>query len=268
MKESNLAPLSEWRRVADHRLFLLNQRANVQIYTNSRLSMEDIYEYDAARIAIATGATWRTDFIGLQHRAPVKVHPQAKILSVDELLSAAPDHQQPLGSILIYDDDHYYLASAIAEQLASNIDNGASVSLVTPANDIAEWTHNTLEHEHIQIRLRKLGVNIVTNKYISAIQKDSVTLRCTYVDTPTELTADVVIPVTSRAPTNTLYSQLNDDKDKWQENGIKQVDAVGDCHIPATLAMAVYAGHEYARGLDKSPNEANYFRRELGLGGE
>lgn len=32
--------------------------------------------------------------------------------------------------------------------------------------------------------------------------------------------------------------------------------------------MAVYAGHEFARTLDQTPEEASAFRRELGLGGE
>jgi 2,4-dienoyl-CoA reductase-like NADH-dependent reductase (Old Yellow Enzyme family) len=33
-------------------------------------------------------------------------------------------------------------------------------------------------------------------------------------------------------------------------------------------AMAVHAGHEYARNLDKSTEAAAFFRRELGFGGE
>ena len=82
------------------------------------------------------------------------------------------------------------------------------------------------------------------------------------------MAADAVIPLTSRAPCDKLYSDLLDQQSEWQDSGIKSVTAIGDCYAPATIAMAVYAGHEFARTLGQTPEQANYFRRELGLGGE
>jgi len=259
--ETSLQPLSDWRRVADHRIYMLSQRANVQTYTDSELTVKDIQETGAAHIAIATGASWRADFGGLQHQQPVEMAATANIVSVNEILSGT----RPQGKVLIYDDEHYYMASVIAEQLASE---GSSVTLVTPAADIADFTHHTLEHEHIQIRLRELGVEIICNKKVKNIAAGKVTLACVYIDEPLEVEADAVIPVTSRSPNDSLHTELQAQKSQWQEHGIKSVCAIGDCFVPATIAMAVYAGHEYARTLDQSPEEAHFFKRELGLGGE
>ena len=50
--------------------------------------------------------------------------------------------------------------------------------------------------------------------------------------------------------------------------GIETVTAIGDCLAPATIAIAVHSGHEYARNLDKSPEAAAFFRREVDFGGE
>ena len=259
--ETALQSLSDWRRVADHRTYMLSQRANVQSYTNSELTVSDILEADAAHIAIATGSHWKIDFTGLQHHQPVSVTDDAVVIGVDEVLRGA----RPAGKILIYDDDHYYMASVIAEQLASE---GSDVTLVTPANDLAGFTHYTLEHEHNQIRLRQLGVEIICNKEVRHVGAGSVTLNCVYVDTTTELAADAVIPVTARRVDDSLYTSLIEQNSTLINHGIKSVKAIGDCYAPATIAIAVYAGHEYARTLDQTPEQASFFKRELGLGGE
>jgi len=259
--ETSLKSLSDWRRVADHRTYMLSQRANVQSFMDSKLTVEDILETDAPHIAIATGSHWKVDFTGLQHHRPVSVSDDAVVVSVDEILKGT----RPTGKVLIYDDDHYYMASVIAEQLASE---GSDVTLVTPATDLAGFTHHTLEHEHNQIRLRKLGVEIICNKEIHQVGADNVTLGCVYIESATEIAADAVIPVTSRAADDSLYTGLTGQQQALTEHGIKTVKAIGDCYAPATIAMAVYAGHEYARTLDQTPAQASFFKRELGLGGE
>ncbi len=261
LRESSLASLSQWQRVADHRSYLLSQRANVQTYTDSTLTTEDILDAGIAHIAIATGASWREDFYGIQHPQSLTVTDPSMITGVDSVLAGV----MPSGKVMIYDDDHYYLASAIAEQLARS---GVEVVLVTAAADIAEWTHNTLENEHIQIRLRELGVQIVCNKEIKDVEAGKVTLACVYIGKTEVHEVSTVIPLTSRVASNQLYTKLFESQARWADSGIKSVTAIGDCHIPATIAMAVYAGHEYARELDVPESHKGVFRRELGLGGE
>ena len=259
--ESSLKPLGEWRRVADHRTYMLSQAANVQTYTDSPLTTADILEMGAEHVAISTGSKWRTDFLGLEHRQPVPLTDTKMVMSPDQIITGA----RPTGKVVIYDDDHYYLASAMAEQLA---EEGVEVIFVTPAADIAEWTQHTLENEHIQMRLRELGVDIICKKQILSIDAGQGTLGCIYMDTPTVVEANTIIPVTGRIAQDAIYQELLEAQDSWADAGIKSITAVGDCFAPATIAMAVHAGHEYARNRDKSDQEIKFFRRELGLGGE
>ncbi|MCP4979475.1 MAG: NADH:flavin oxidoreductase [Gammaproteobacteria bacterium] len=261
VRESALKPLNEWRRVSDHRVYMLSQAANVQTYVDSRLAADDIIAMGCAHVAIATGANWRRDFTGVHHQYPIPVSDPAMVISPDEIMSGL----RPQGKVLIYDNDRYYLASVLAEQLA---EEGNEVVLVTPSADIAEWTDFTLELEHIQIRLRELGVQIVCKQEVIALESGGVRLGCIYMGTESSIDADVVIPVTARDPEDWLYDELMTRRDEWNDAGIKTVTAIGDCLAPATIAIAVHSGHEYARGLDKSPEEASFFRREVDFGGE
>jgi dimethylamine/trimethylamine dehydrogenase len=183
------------------------------------------------------------------------------VISPDQIMSGF----RPQGKVLIYDNDGYYLASVLAEQLA---EEGNEIVLVTPAADIAEWTEYTLEHEHIQIRLRQLGVQIVCKQEMIAVESGRATLGCIYMGTQSSIDVDAVIPVTARDPEDRLYNEILSRKDEWDDAGIKTVTAIGDCLAPATIAIAVHSGHEYARNLEKSPEEAAFFRREVGFGGE
>ncbi|MCP4388207.1 MAG: NAD(P)-binding protein, partial [Gammaproteobacteria bacterium] len=176
VRESALKPLNEWRRVSDHRVYMLSQAANAQTYVDSRLAADDIIAMGCAHVAIATGANWRRDFTGVHHQYPIPVSDPAMVISPDEIMSGL----RPQGKVLIYDNDRYYLASVLAEQLA---EEGNEVVLVTPSADIAEWTDFTLELEHIQIRLRELGVQIVCKQEVIALESGGVRLGCIYMGT-------------------------------------------------------------------------------------
>ena len=61
LRESELPGLGAWARVADYRLHELRQRANVQLFTQSRLDADDVLELAIPNVFIATGARWRRD---------------------------------------------------------------------------------------------------------------------------------------------------------------------------------------------------------------
>ena len=196
-----------------------------KLTAESFLTVDDVLEMGCDHVAIATGAKWRTDFTGLQHQYPVEIIDPEMIMSPDQVILGS----RPKGKVMIYDDDHYYLASAIAEQLASE---GTQVVFVTPSADIAEWTHNTLENEHIQVRLRELGVEIICNKQVLSVGNGEIVLGCVYMETSTVITADKIIPVTARNAQDELYQELILAKEKWVDSGIKTVTPIGDCFYP------------------------------------
>lgn len=251
--EPKLNPLRQWNRVADHRIYMLSQKPNANTYTQSPMTADSVLEMGAAHVAIATGAHWRTDFTGIHHRVPVDG--PANVVSPEAIMCG----EIPTGRIVIFDDDHYYLGSALAEHLA---EAGANVAIVTPAAEVSGWTHFSLEYEHIQVRLRALGVDIVTGHGIAKLGEDYVELACIWTDNRHELAADSIIPVTGRVTNDSLYQDMLSRKPEWADNGIKTVTPIGDCYQPATIAMAVYAGHQYARELEMPVNKDMPFRRE------
>ncbi len=255
LQETALGPLQQWKRVADHRTYMLSSRANVQTFVESKLDADAILELGCNHVAIATGSKWRDDFVGIHHRFPVPDVPTDMILLPEAVFSG----EIPKGRILVFDDDHYYLGSAIAEQLA---ESGNDVVLVTPAAEVSSWTHYTLEFEHIQVKLRELGVTIIPNHGVKSVHDGAVTLQCIFIGTEMEVSADAIVPVTSRISTDGLYNELSSRENEWQDHGIKSVTKIGDSLAPGTIAMAVYSGHQFARTLESPINKDQPFKRE------
>jgi dimethylamine/trimethylamine dehydrogenase len=251
-RESQLPGLAAWGRVRDWRVWQLQQVANAEMYLESPLSGADILDYGIAHVAIATGATWRTDGVGRAHRKPLPFLIPDRILSPDALMKdgAAAITQQ--GPVVIFDDDRFYIASVLAE-LAANA--GHKTIFVTPAPIVAPWAENTLEQARIQKRLIDLGIEILPTKQLAGMDDGGLTLECTYSGQHSEIPCGTLVPVTSRLPQDTLWHELTALKESWSDAGIRSVTRIGDCFAPGLIAAACHSGHGYARaaGLDETP---------------
>ena len=253
--ESRLPGLSAWARVRDYRTYQISQMANVEVYKSSALDAAQVLEFGAAHVAVATGARWRRDGYGRAHQFPIPGTGGDNVLTPDDIMAGV----RPSGTVLIYDDDHYYMGSVIAEQLVAD---GCRVVLATPDSTVASWTVYTMEQHRIQSRLLDLGVEIFTNHKLQAINHDSATLVCTYSNCPRTVDASSLVMVVSRLPDDALYQELVADPDRLRDGGIETLKRIGDCHGPATIAAAVYEGHRFARELGEDVSEIP-FRREL-----
>jgi dimethylamine/trimethylamine dehydrogenase len=69
--------------------------------------------------------------------------------------------------------------------------------------------------------------------------------------------------VTARLPEDSLFRELENDEAKLAGAGVRHLDCIGDAHAPALIAVAVYAGHRYARECDEPASEDIPFRREM-----
>ena len=67
------------------------------------------------------------------------------------------DGRVPTGHVVIYDDDHFYMASVIAEKLLTA---GCTVTIATPAATFAGFTQFTIEIAQIHKRLFELGAQL------------------------------------------------------------------------------------------------------------
>ena len=255
--EAQLPGLAAWGRVRDYRTYQISQMPNVIPYFDSHLSAQDVLDFGFQNVAIATGAQWRRDGVARQHVVAMPIDRGMKIYTPDDLMAG----DVPLGDVLLYDDDHYYMGGVLAELL---VQKGAKVTLVTPSAYVSDWTNNTLEQATIHRRLAGMGVRIVLNRGVSLIAKDHVITNCVYTGDLTPEVADAVVIVASRLSSDGLWQALQQRQNEWADAGILSVKLIGDAAAPGPIAWATYAGHRFARELDMPDiGDAVPFRREI-----
>jgi dimethylamine/trimethylamine dehydrogenase len=255
-REARLPGLAAWARVRDYRVQQLRKMAHVELFRGSRVTADDVLEFGARRVVLATGAHWRRDGVGRANLTAIVGFERPLVLTPDDLMSGA----RPVSPVVVFDDDHFYLGAILAAQLRSE---GFAVTLVTPAERVSAWTVNTLEQTRVQRELIEQGVEIATTRNLLEFDGQSVRLACTYSGRESRLIAASVVSVTSRTPDDALAAALEARADAVQRAGIESVAVLGDALAPSTIAAAVYAGHRYAREFDLPASDAVAFRREL-----
>ncbi len=258
-REAALPGLSAWGRVRDYRLFQIGKMANVTVYRDSRLSATEIRDFGFEHVVLATGSTWRKDGVGRSHAYPIPGFTGDAVYGPDDIMAGRLPAKGP---VVIYDDDNFYMGGVLAERLCQT---GLEVTLVTVADAASSWTANTLELVHINKRLRKLGIAIVTAKDIERYEVGEVHLSCVYGGAGMRLPATAVVSVTARLPEEELWLELQADPAALTAASIKSVTRIGDCLAPGLIAQAVYDGYRYAQGLGRPKSDAAPFRRAMPL---
>ena len=243
-RESRLPGLAAWARVRDWRLGQLRQLPNVRMYLESRLTAADILEYRIPHVVLATGASWRADGVGREHRTPLPFLAGKRVLTPDDLMTRGTGAITAPGPVVVFDDDRFYIASVLAELVAGT---GHETIFLTPAPIVAPWSENTLEQDRIQKRLIELGVEIVPLQRLAGLSADRLQIECFYSGKARHIDCGTLIAVTSRLPNDRLWEDLTARKEDWPDAGLLSVTRVGDCLAPGLIAAACYSGHEYAR---------------------
>jgi dimethylamine/trimethylamine dehydrogenase len=242
-REASLPGLSEWIRVADYRLYALQQLGNVSLYPSSRLDADDILEFGMDHVVIATGAQWRRDGVGRVNLTPVLSGTEANVLTPDDILDGAPVN----GPVVIYDEDGAYLGNVLAEKL---VKDGHQVTYVIPGPEVAPYLALTMEQHKVIARLMELGVRIERLKSLHAVHADRADFACVHGGPGLKLPLGIAVILTSKRPNDQLYQDLFAREADWASAGIKSVSRIGDCEAPSIIAAAVHAGHRWARDLD------------------
>ena len=114
--ERKLPGLSAWGRVADYRIGQIDKLPNVEVYRGSRAYGRGCSYPGVRHVAVATGATWRRDGVARRVLKPVPIeHVLMFLRRTISWLAGMPRNR----SVLVYDDDHYYLGGVIAEHLVA-----------------------------------------------------------------------------------------------------------------------------------------------------
>lgn len=250
LRESGLKGLSAWARVKDYRLYQLQQMGNVSLYAESEIDANDVADFEADNIVVATGAKWRNDGVGATRFSPIEGFVENAV-TPDDVMAGAEFN----GPIVIYDDDHYYMGNVLAGHLAAR---GHEVHLVCPLPSIAEWMGYTLESPRVLDEMVELGVHMYPNTTVG--RWTGTALEVTRSDTGQILPAisgKHLIAVGARRPQDSLLAEL-----KRLPGLGDHVTGIGDCLAPSIIQAAVFSGHAHARRLIGHEPENGIYKRE------
>ncbi|KAA3657946.1 MAG: FAD-binding protein [Chloroflexi bacterium] len=260
LRESALPGLQEWRRVIEWRLMQIEKLPNVSLYPGSPMTAEDILEAGIPNVMIATGAAWRGDGLGRTIRQPIPGFNLPHVLTPDDVMNGyfgnAQHKRFPTGHILLYDDDHYYMGSVLAERL---VQQGCQVSYVTPAPLVAYWSQYTLEQDRIQARLMKLGVKLCTQHVLTRILENAATVGHTISGNKIQFSVDGVLLVTDRVPNDEMYQQL---KPALADSKLNSLRVIGDAQAPHIISQAIFSGHLAAQEFETPHPDSTPFQVE------
>ncbi|MEO0679124.1 MAG: FAD-dependent oxidoreductase [Pseudomonadota bacterium] len=248
VREAWLPGLAPYIRVRDHREQAFAKLSNVQVFRESRMSAQDVFDVAPQHVVIATGAEWRRDrFDGAAWRAVATG--DARPMTPDDIM----DGERPEGPVVVFDQDGYVLGGVIAEALARE---GLAVNYVTESDSVSAWAGHTTERWRVRARLMELGVEIATAQALTAWDGAEAELVCGYSGAERRVAAAGAVLVTQRIPRDGLYHDLLAEAGGEASALPFTLTRIGDAEAPGLVAQAVHAGRRYAEelGADIDPD--------------
>lgn len=257
-REARLPGLAEWGRVRDWRLGQIRKMPNVATYLDSPMTAQDVLDFGAEHVVIATGCHWRRDGYGRSNGLGIGAlgGPHPSVFTLDDLM----DGRWPEGRVLVFDDDYAYYAGVAAEALRGK---GNAVVFATPDDVVGAWGGYTLEYRHVRKRLAALAVETRVSVNLVEAEASGVVLEDVWTGRRESVACDAVLLVTARLPDDALFRELQARQNDWCDAGIVKIDRLGDAEAPGMIVHAVYAGHRYAQGLGEGREGEVPFRRHF-----
>src|SRR5262249_4913159 len=112
-----LPGLGEWARVVNYLKIQIEKLPTVELIANARLATDQIADYGAEIVIVATGASWATDGLnGYTHEAiPGADASQPWCLTPEQIM--VDGKQVPGERVVVIDTEGYFLGSSLAEKL-------------------------------------------------------------------------------------------------------------------------------------------------------
>ncbi|MEO0328136.1 MAG: FAD-dependent oxidoreductase [Pseudomonadota bacterium] len=242
VREASLPGMNEYIRVRDYREQQLLKMPNVEVFRESKLTANDVFDVRADHVAIATGASWRKERFDGKTFVPIACD-DLPVFTPDDIMNG----KMPDGPTIVFDSDNYYMASVVAERIR---ETGVPVTYVTAEDSVSSWAGKTSERWRIHTRLLEKGIKTITAHSVLSFDGHSVTLSCEYSGAEHDLTASAVVMVTQRVPNDTLYHKILEAVEGDEDKLPFTLKRIGDADAPAIIAAAVYAGHRFAVETD------------------
>ncbi len=277
---ATLPGLGEWGYHRDYREVqidkLLKKNKGSQLALGQkRMTADDVLNYGATRVVIATGANWSPTGINHLTHGPI---PGADA-SLPHVLTPEQVYEgKEVGKrVMIVNYDPYYTAPSIAEKYARA---GHEVTIAS-AVGVGGFMDYTLEGPNMHRMLHDLGITVLSDTGCSRVEEGRVELFNVWGEgykreyrgsgekprhqneTHEWHDCDTVILVTSRRSNDSLFRELKARKDEWADNEIEDIFVIGDAEAPRIIADATFDGHRLAREIeDESPQHQKPYKRE------
>ena len=231
--ESRLPGLGQWHRVVDYRMGQLRKLPNVSLYPESELSADDVREFGADHVVIATGARWLPHLCGA-NELPAGPLVAPRVYTPDDLAAGVV----PEGPVAVFDYDSYYLGSAVAESLAH-----LGVTYITTAGAAAAWGVMTNEQPLVHQSFAAKGIALRTLEVVTGFDGKELRLAQIFSGEERRIAVRSLVIVGYRAGGSALYDALDVDAVPGR------LHLTGDANAPGAIVHAVYQGHKTAREL-------------------
>jgi dimethylamine/trimethylamine dehydrogenase len=257
--------LAEWGRITDYRKIQLSKLRNVEVFTNSKMSTDDVLDYGAEIVIIATGSRYAIDGINALTHEPIP--------GVDCSLDwqATPPEiiygiKAPGERVLVYESEDYYVGASVAQFLAAK---GHDVTIVTQHTTLASWMEKTLEHAWLQADLRRLGVKIMTDTMLQEVRPGvAVTADIWRPDITEEHQIESLVMSSARESDSEIYEELRGHPERLTQAGIEGLYVIGSAAAPGMMVDSIFDGHRLAREIDSpDPSQPLPFIRERRIWG-
>ena len=256
-----LPTLGDWGRIVDHRHVLLSKLRNVEVVTKRRLSAQDVRDYGAAIVVVATGSRWSGEGWQASTHEPIEGADASlpHVLTPEQVMEG----KRPPGKrVVVYDAEGYFVGPGIAEVLAAD---GYETHLVTALEVVSPISDLTLEGPLLRRHLHEAGVVAHPGITVLSVDEGRVSGEDEF-EEPWSFEADGIVLVTQQVSDDDLYRALVADPEALRSKGIEAVYRIGDCVAPRMISEAIFDGHRLAREIDGAhPDIALPFDRERGI---
>ena len=237
--ETALPGMGTWFRVADYRLGQLRQMNTVALYPESPMTAQDVLDFGADHVVVATGARWLTNLCGA-NELPSPPIAAPRIYTPDDLATGLI----PEGPVAVFDFDTYYLGTAVAEDLAAK---GLQVTYITTTGTAAAWSFMTNEQPLIHQALARRNITLRTLEIVTGFDGETLSLAQIFSGAARTIPARSLVIVGQRAGGAALHTAL--EAADLTGAGIQSLHLTGDANAPGAIAHAIYQAHKTAQTL-------------------
>ena len=163
----SLPGLGEWGRVVNWRAVQISKLRNIELILHARLQADEIREYGAEIVVLATGSRWAGDGLNpvTRQAIPGADSNEPWCLTPEQIMLEA---KQPTGQrVVVYDTEGYFVGVSLADRLARE---GKQVTFVTPFVQASPYTFHTGEGARLNRMFHAVGVELVLSHFISRLE--------------------------------------------------------------------------------------------------